>query len=228
MTDAVINGPDGRIEAKYHNAKDASAPVALILHPHPEHGGNMNNKVTYALYKSFVNSGFKAVRFNFRGVGKSEGKFGDGEGELADAACVLDWVQASSPHATSFWIAGFSFGAWIAMQLLMRRPELDGFIAVSPPANLYNFEFLAPCPVSGLMIQGDQDQIVDKDSVVMLADRLSAQRGIAVSKAIINGADHFFTDKLDMVLAATSQYISAYVGRDRLKTFNGSVTKKAI
>lgn len=217
MAEVIINGPEGRLEARYHSTKEAAAPIALILHPHPEHGGNMNNKVTYALYKSFVNRGFKTLRFNFRGVGKSEGKFSHGEGELSDAACILDWIQALNPNASSFWVAGFSFGAWIAMQLLMRRPELEGFIAVSPPANMYDFTFLAPCPVSGLMIQGTEDKIVTKDSVVDLADRLSLQRNISISKAIVEGADHFFADKLDRVLAATDQYLTYAMESGRLK-----------
>lgn len=217
MAEVIINGPEGRLEGRYHHVKEASAPIALILHPHPEHGGNMNNKVTYALYKTFINRGFKTLRFNFRGVGKSEGKFSQGEGELSDAASVLDWIQALNPNASSYWVAGFSFGAWIAMQLLMRRPELEGFITVSPPANMYDFTFLAPCPVSGLMIQGDEDKIVTKDSVIDLANRLTLQRNITISKAIVEGADHFFTDKLDRVLAATDQYLTYAMANGRLQ-----------
>lgn len=217
MAEVIINGPEGRLEGRYHHTKDSSAPIALVLHPHPEHGGNMNNKVTYALYKTFVAQGFKTLRFNFRGVGKSEGKFSHGEGELSDAASVLDWIQALNPNASSYWVGGFSFGAWIGMQLLMRRPELEGFVAVSPPANLYDFTFLAPCPVSGLMIQGDEDKIVTIESVVELAEKLSMQRNIYVSKAIIEGADHFFTDKLDRVVVATEQYLGYAIDNGRLK-----------
>lgn len=217
MSEVIINGSEGRIEARYHHTNTPTDPVALILHPHPEHGGTMNNKVTYALYKTFVNRGFKTIRFNFRGVGKSEGQFSHGEGELSDAASVLDWVQAMNSNASCFWVAGFSFGAWIAMQLLMRRPEFEGFITASPPANMYDFTFLAPCPVSGLMIQGDQDKIVTVESVWDLADRLSAQRGIQISKALVKDADHFFTDKLDRVVAATNQYLDFAITQGRLK-----------
>ena len=76
-------------------------------------------------------------------------------GELADAASALDWLQIVKPDAKTCWIAGVSFGTWIAMQLLMRRPEVDGFVCVAPLSNLYDFNFLAPCPSSGLMINGD-------------------------------------------------------------------------
>jgi hypothetical protein len=207
MAEVIINGPEGRLEGRYHHTKNPNAPIALILHPHPEHGGTMNNKVTYALYRTFVNRGFNTMRFNFRGVGKSEGTFGHGEGELSDAAAILDWMQTYNTNAATCWVAGFSFGAWIAMQLLMRRPELEGFIAVSPPANIYDFTFLAPCPVSGLFIQGNQDTIVRADAVEELAKRLSLQRNIYIETRFIPSADHFFTDTLDQVIAHADDYL---------------------
>ena len=130
MPDVIINGPEGRIEARYHHARVPAAPMALVLHPHPQHGGTMNNKVVYTLYQCFVRHGFSTLRFNFRGVGRSQGSFDRGEGELSDAASALDWLQTYNPNARTCWIAGFSFGAWIGMQLLMRRPEIESFIAV--------------------------------------------------------------------------------------------------
>ena len=217
MAEVIINGPEGRLEVRYHDVKNHSAPIALVLHAHPEDGGNMNDKVTHTLYKTFVAEGFKTIRFNFRGVGKSEGKFSHGEGELSDAVSVLEWVQSFNLDATSFWVAGSSFGAWIAMQLLMRRPELEGFIAVSPPAHTYDFTFLAPCPVSGLMIHGDQDKSSATQAINDLAAKLSLQRHIHVSKALIQGADRFFNTKIDYVMVATQQYLAYAMENGRLK-----------
>ena len=160
MPEVIINGPEGRIEARYHHARGPTSAMALVLHPHPQHGGTMNNRLVYGLYQSFVRQGFSTLRFNFRGVGRSQGSFDRGEGELSDAASALDWLQTYNPNAGTCWVAGFSFGAWIGMQLLMRRPEIESFIAVAPPANIYDFTFLAPCPSSGLILQGDQDTVV--------------------------------------------------------------------
>lgn len=207
MAEIVLSGPEGRIEAKYHKSYKKDAPVALILHPHPLYGGTMNNKVTYTAYQAFVQKGFNVLRFNFRGVGKSQGIFDNGEGELGDAASALDWLQGENKNASSFWVCGFSFGAWIAMQLLMRRPEIEGFIAVSPPANMYDFNFLAPCPVSGLMIQGSSDEIVPIDSVEHLSKKLSNQKGIHVSFEKIEGADHFYDGKLSILLNKINDYL---------------------
>lgn len=209
MAEVLINGPTGRIEARYHPSKDRNAPIAIILHPHPEHGGTMNNKVTYNLFRTFVDQGFSTLRFNFRGVGRSEGKYDHGEGELSDAAACLDWLQVQNPEPRQCWVAGFSFGAWICMQLLMRRPELDGFIAVAPPANLYDFSFLAPCPVSGLIVQGGKDEIVSKESVQKLTTKLSAQRGLYIDYRVIAEADHFFGNEIPELTAHVQDYITA-------------------
>ncbi|MBC8268931.1 MAG: alpha/beta hydrolase, partial [Rhodospirillaceae bacterium] len=117
MPEVIFNGPEGRLEGRYQHAKKPGGPIALVLHPHPLHGGTMNNKVTYALYQTFVKRGFSVLRFNFRGVGRSQGQFDSGIGEMSDAASALDWMQTHNPNAQTCWIAGFSFGAWIAMQL---------------------------------------------------------------------------------------------------------------
>ncbi len=207
MPEVIFNGPDGRIEGRYNHGKLPNAPLALLLHPHPQYGGTMNNKVIYNLYQAFVRRSFSTLRFNFRGVGRSQGSFDRGEGELSDAAAALDWLQTFNSNATSCWIAGFSFGAWIGMQLLMRRPEIAGFISMAPPANIYDFSFLAPCPASGLIIQGNQDEIVPLESVNKLVDKLSHQRGIKIEYRIIPGANHFFHDHMDDVIAHMENYL---------------------
>src|SRR6476660_9376094 len=209
MPELIINGPAGRIEARYHHETPSDSPVALILHPHPQFGGTMNNQVVYALYYLFVERGFSVLRFNFRGVGRSQGYFDNGPGELSDAASALDWLQLQNPDSRSCWIAGMSFGTWIAMQLLMRRPEIDGFICVAPPANLYDFSFLAPCPSSGLMVNGEKDRVVPTNSVGELSQRLKTQRGIKITHQVIPGANHFFEHKTDELKEAVGTYVDA-------------------
>ena len=208
MPDIIINGPEGRLEGRYHHSKENNAPIALLLHPHPQHGGTMNNKVVYTLYHAFVRRGFSALRFNFRGVGRSQGTFDRGEGELSDAAAALDWLQTYNPNASACWIGGFSFGAWIGMQLLMRRPEIDGFISVAPPANLFDFSFLAPCPASGLIIIGDRDLLVPQEPVQKLVHKLMHQRDIQIAHRVIAGADHFFAGQLDELNAIVEEYVA--------------------
>ena len=133
MPEVVLTGAAGRIEGRYTPGKSETAPIALILHPHPKAGGQMNHPVAVQLFHLFMKRGFSTLRFNFRGVGRSQGEFDQGIGELSDAASALDYLQAMNPNSKHCWVAGFSFGAWIGMQLLMRRPEITGFISVAPP-----------------------------------------------------------------------------------------------
>jgi uncharacterized protein len=207
MPELIINGPAGRIEARYHHESRPDSPIAMVLHPHPQFGGTMNNQIVYHLYYMFAERGFSVLRFNFRGVGRSQGFFDNGPGELADAASALDWLQLQNPDARSCWIAGVSFGTWIAMQLLMRRPEIDGFICVAPPANLYDYSFLAPCPSSGLLANGDKDRVVPSAAVAELAAKTKVQRGIKLEHAIIPGANHFFEGKVDDLVAVAGPYV---------------------
>lgn len=207
MPDVLFAGPAGRLEGRYTPGKSPTAPIALILHPHPQHGGTMNNKVVYSLFSAFAERDFSTLRFNFRGVGRSQGAYDRGEGELSDAASALDWVQSINPNARSVWVAGFSFGAWIGMQLLMRRPEVESFISVAPPANMLDFSFLAPCPSSGMIIHGGADEIVPEPSVEKLVTKVQQQRGVEIDYRIVPGAGHFFTHELDQVATAAEEYL---------------------
>ena len=213
MPEVIFAGPEGRLEGRYHHSDTPRAPIAVILHPHPQHGGTMNNKVVYNLYYVFVKKGFSVLRFNFRGVGRSQGDFDNGQGELSDAASALDWLQSVNPNAPACWVAGFSFGAWIGMQLLMRRPEIEGFISVAPPANMYDFSFLAPCPSSGLILQGTDDDVVPEPSVEKLANKLKLQKNIIIDYQLIKGANHFFKDHMDNMVTSTTNYLDMRMGQ---------------
>jgi uncharacterized protein len=209
MPEVIINGAAGRIEARYHHESAAGAPIALILppHPHPHLGGTMGHPIVYNLYYAFAERGFSVLRFNFRGVGRSQGVYDNGPGELSDAASALDWLQIYNQDAQQCWIAGPTFGAWIGMQLLMRRPEITGFVAISPPANLYDFSFLAPCPASGLMVSGEKDRVVPAQSVTDLVGKLKTQRGIAIEHKITPGANHYFDDRMEVLIQTVGDYV---------------------
>ena len=207
VKEILFTGPDGRLVGKYKKGQSLNPPVALLLHPHPLYGGTMNNPIVMELYNIFDALGFSTFRFNFRGVGKSEGKFDNGLGELADAAAALDWVQRQNPNTNQCWVSGFSFGAVICMQLLMRRPEITRFVSVSPQPNLYDFNFLAPCPASGLIVHGKKDEIAPLDEVQKLAQKLQAQKNITVEYEEISGANHFYDNEIPKLKKVIENYI---------------------
>jgi alpha/beta superfamily hydrolase len=162
----------------------------------------------------FAQRGFSVLRFNFRGVGRSQGIFENGAGELADAASALDWLQSYNREAKICWIGGISFGAWISMQLLMRRPEISGFISVAPLAKHYDFSFLAPCPASGLFVNGDKDTVTPPEAVNSLVSKLKTQRGIIIEHKIIAGANHFFEEKIEELTKICANYLDKRLARE--------------
>lgn len=202
MTEVIFPGPAGRIEGRYIEPKRENAPIALILHGHPKAGGHMQDRVSVLHSMLFERFGFAVLRFNFRGIGRSQGVFDNGMGELSDAASALDYLQGMNPNAEQCWVAGYSFGSWIGLQLLMRRPEIDGFIAVSPPANHYDLSFLAPCPASGLVAYGTRDTVAPAADVERAVSKIRTQKNIVVDHTPVEGADHFFrnvADKSDLL-----------------------------
>ncbi len=183
ILEIFIPGPAGRLEAKYYKSKKNTSPIALVLQPHPQYGGTMNNKVVVETFHTFMENDFSVCRVNFRGVGKSDGEFDNGQGELADAAAALDWLERENFDNSQCWVSGFSFGSLIAMQLLMRRPEINRFVAISPQPNVYDF------------------------SINELNKRLSAQKGIKVEFQSISEANHFFSKNENALSKSLDKYI---------------------
>jgi alpha/beta superfamily hydrolase len=213
MPEVIFAGPAGRIEGRYQRGIGEAPPLALILHPYPR--GSMNNRVCFELYNLFLRKGFSVLRFNFRGVGRSQGEYDQGQGELADAATALDYLQQLNPAAPFAWVGGFSFGAWIGMQLLMRRPEITGFISVSAAANLYDFSFLAPCPSSGIVLHGERDRVCTVDETRIMVERTRTQKGRKIAFEVVPGADHFFETEIEAMIGSAEAYLSARLAHDQ-------------
>lgn len=213
LSEIMIPGPAGLLQGKMVTVEEQDAPIAFVLHPHPLHGGTMNNKIVHTLFKKFASYDFNVLKINFRGVGKSQGKSFGGYEEIEDALTALDWAIKKSSHSQKktpkIWVAGFSFGAWVAMQIAMRRPEVVGFVAVSPPVENYSFNMLTPCP-SGIILQGSEDQVVDCDAVESLASQLIPQKGSEIVFKKME-ADHYFKGKLDELGGHISYYLDSKI-----------------
>jgi len=126
---------------------------------------------------------------------------------LSDAAAALDWIERENIDYSQCWVSGFSFGALICMQLIMRRPEVNNFIAISPQPNVYDFSFLAPCPTSGQVLYSDGDELVTKESIDELDKRIKSQKGIEVIFTKIKNANHFFKNKENELAQEIEKYI---------------------
>jgi alpha/beta superfamily hydrolase len=164
-TDLVLAGPAGRLEATVDlpEAEHARAGVAILCHPHPLHGGTLRNKVVTMLDRSLRELGLATVRFNFRGVGASEGTFDDGDGEMQDLLAVAQWVQRVRP-GDALWLAGFSFGSYVAAKAARHLP-VKQLILIAPPVQKYPIAALPHPPCPWLVVQGEDDDVVDPQAV---------------------------------------------------------------
>ncbi|MEM7768298.1 MAG: CocE/NonD family hydrolase [Pseudomonadota bacterium] len=167
----------------------------------------MQDPITIRLYQMFEQRGFGVLRYNSRGVGRTQGVYDHGVGELEDAAFVLDYLENLAESPRYVWCAGYSFGAWITLQLLMRRPEIDGFFAISPPANHYDLSFLAPCPASGLIVSGDADAISGPSDVERALQKVRVQKGEVIDRDVVHGANHFYQDRQAELMAKIEAYL---------------------
>ena len=204
----LLDGPAGPLEALTACPRSpAHAATAVILHPHPLHGGTLHNKVVHTLARGFNELGFASVRFNFRGVGTSAGTFAHGEGETEDALAVIDWVQRTRP-ADAVWLAGFSFGAYVALRAAA-RVAVAGLITVAPAVQLYDFSVLTRPQCPWLLVQGEADEIVPVDAVRQWL------AGIAPPPAtcFLPDVGHFFHQRLPDLKAALRDFVPRHLPR---------------
>lgn len=198
-----IPGPAGRLEALIEvPADEAPSGMAVVLHPHPQHGGTMHNKVAHTLARTFVRLGFAALRFNFRGTEGSDGEYDHGNGEFDDALAAIDWLRQRYPDQP-LWLSGFSFGAAIAVRVALET-ELDGLVSVAPAVHRFGngLDGQPRCP--WLVVQGDEDELVDVDDIVDWINGL----GPGPELIVIDGAEHFFHGRLIDLRDAVSNFVT--------------------
>jgi len=206
MPEVFFNGPAGRLEGRFHPAKQRGAPIAVVLHPHPQFGGTMNNQIVYNTYYSFAERGFSVLRFNFRGVGRSQGAFDHGQGELSDAASALDWGAIDQPGGACVLIAGVSFGSWIGMQLLMRRPESRLHLDRAAGQSL-RFQLPRALPVLGPVRPRRQGPRRAAQGSAGAHREAEDPEGISIEHAVIANANHFFEDCIENLQETVGAYL---------------------
>jgi uncharacterized protein len=199
-----IAGPAGAIECAIDEPADMPRGIAVICHPHPQFGGTLDNKVVQTLARAFAQLGLRSVRFNFRGIGASEGAWDGGPGEVDDALAVIaayrGIAEAQAALALPLVLAGFSFGGYVAAEAARRLPEgakATRLVLVAPSTQK---ERVPPVPSDTLVIHGDADDVVP------LAATLDWARPQSLPVTVVPGAGHFFHGQLtllkDIVLRA--------------------------
>ena len=194
-TDAtlVLPGPAGALELHVEPPDAEAVPrpvVAVICHPLSTQGGSMHNKVVTMTARALRESGLTTVRFNFRGVGHSEGVFDEGDGEADDLRAVVAWVRAQRPHA-QLWLAGFSFGSYVALRVASELAPA-ALISIAPPAGRWDFESIPTPTMPWLVLQGEDDEVVDPQAVYDWLERIEAPAELVRMPE----PSHFFHRKL--------------------------------
>ena len=201
-----LDGPAGKLEALLEAPQEAdSVGSAVICHPHPLHGGTMQNKVVHTLSRAFIRQGFIALRFNFRGVNESDGKFDEGRGEIEDTFAAIDYVSNLLPDLP-LWMAGFSFGAAMAVLAAAERPAM-GLVSIAPAASRFARSLPSQPDCPWLILQGDQDELVDVEETIAWVNALEPGPELQ----IVEGAEHFFHGKLLLLRDAVEQFIKKHM-----------------
>ncbi len=207
MSSQLIDGPAGPLEVQFeHPDVVRYEPVVVICHPHSQYGGSMSNKVVHMLAKLALSLGLRVLRFNFRGVGQSAGSFSHGLGEQSDCLAVLDWLQRE--EATPIWLAGFSFGAFVAYLSHLHAANLEQLTLVAPPVRMFEFAQNQPVTIPWAILQGKQDEITDYQAVEQwvwpfLSDAYSGTRP---QFHLLDEVDHFFNGKLNLLDATVRPF----------------------
>ena len=199
-----IAGPAGRLEALLEEPEHGPPnEVALVCHPHPRHGGTMHNKVAYRAAEALFESGLPTLRFNFRGVGRSEGTWGGGEGEEEDAAAAVAFVGELYPGLPVL-LGGFSFGGGVALAVGARTPAVAALLTVAPAVAARDLSALARCPKPKGVIQGTADELCPLPALQ------ASYAAWAEPKAarLVGGAGHFFEGRLAELRAAALELLA--------------------
>ncbi len=212
MVDVIITGESGKLHAVYHKSEQESAPLAVILSGSPRQKCHMNDRISYAMFRAFMDIGFSVVRFNYRGVGDSEGTVGTTADNMLDIATVIDWIQNHNEDSDKIWLAGHQLGAWYVLQAMMRRPEVSGFALVSPDSSVSDFAFLSPRPNRGLLLQGANETEDAKAFATHLTQVLKKQAQIDLETIRVKNADATYAQPAD--LRQMYNDLKAYVGRE--------------
>jgi len=203
-TRLFIDGPAGKLQCLWTSGGHAEdfRRAAIVCHPHPQFGGTMENKVVARASRYISEAGIEAIRFNFRGVSQSEGSFDSGRGERDDLRAVIDYVAGISPEA-SLAVVGFSFGAWVGLDVGEKHPAIRALVGLAPPVRMFDFHFAGESSKPKLIVYAENDQFTDSATTKAWIEKANPP----IESILIPGVDHFFGPQVDEVGLKVAEFL---------------------
>jgi alpha/beta superfamily hydrolase len=192
----TLNGPVGELEAIHELAPNPSGWAAVVCHPHPVYGGTMHNRVVVRIARAFLANGAHVLRFNFRGVGTSQGGYDGGVGEQEDVAAAFQYLKKEHP-GLPLALGGFSFGSWVGFRASRNEETVSALLGVGIPTRHFDFSFLNRSVLPKWIVQGADDEFGRPEDVREVVEALAEPKGLTV----VPEADHFFSDHIDVLAA---------------------------
>lgn len=200
-----IAGPAGPLEALLDLPEGEPRAVAVLGHPHPLHGGTMHTKALYQAAKALPRIGVAALRFNFRGVGRSAGVFDAGPGEKDDFRAAIDFISGRFPKLP-IWAAGMSFGSWVAMTTGAEDPRVSLLLGIAPPVDRYDFDILRTCPLPKFIVHGESDELISIKEIRKFYAQIPEPKELVT----IEDASHLFEGKTSLVGDAVEDLLADF------------------
>ena len=214
MPEVIFTGPSGRLEGRYQPAKKKNAPIAIVLHPHPQFGGTMNNQIVYNLFYDFVDRGFSVLPLQLPRSRPVAGQFRPWFGGVVRCGCGARLGPDHEPGCARLLDCRRQvFGAWIGMQVADAPPGNRGLhlhrrhgqsLRLSPSS--------PPCPSSGLFVHGSEDRVSPVKEVMSVIEKVKTQKGIKIEHTVVDGANHFFDGKVDDLMTQVGTYLDGRLG----------------
>jgi hypothetical protein len=205
-TKLFFDGPAGKLEGLWRSGghPDNFQKATILCHPHPVYGGTMENKIVARCARDISGGGIETLRFNFRGAGQSDGAFDSGRGERDDLRAAIDFVLGKSPQAR-LAIVGFSFGAWIGLEVGRSHPSVDVLVAIAPPVRMFEFPPLEASSRRKLVVYAGRDQYTAPEATRKWIEGLAPP----VESYFVPDVDHFFDNRVDEVAAKVAAFVSS-------------------
>ncbi|MDR1425459.1 MAG: hypothetical protein LBI70_00475 [Rickettsiales bacterium] len=216
MSEIVFKGAQGKVDGFYRHSRNSSAPSVLLVSGGSDKTVKKNNSLSKTLgtvFDTFVKNDFSALKFDFVDHKVDRGELDNSN--LLDMTAALDWLHSKNIECRNFWVCGIDYGAFMALQLVMRRPELENYVLISPNMKKSDMSFIIPCSASGFIIRGSEDIKFNEEECLALQEKLLTKAESKIKCTTVYNAERDFAGRLEQLGGELSDYLEEKTTYDR-------------